>query len=125
MKSENVVILGASDKPERYSYKAFKLLTQYGHKTILVHPRLQEVEGEACLPDLLSVKAKNVHVDTLTLYVNPEISSNMKDEILQLKPGRVIFNPGTENSELEEALKKANIPYEEACTLVLLKTGQF
>ena len=125
MKSELVVILGASNKPERYSYKAFKLLAQYGHKSILVHPNLTEIEGEACFPDLKAVASQNFTIDTLTMYVNPDLSSVMAQDILNLKPKRVIFNPGTENPELMELLKKNDIPYEETCTLVLLKTGQF
>lgn len=124
-KKEIVVILGASDKPERYSYKAFKLLTEYGHQTILVHPKLKDVEGQICFADLNQVIAKNIKPDTLTLYVNPEISSAMMDQIIALKPGRVIFNPGSENSDLMDMLSENKIPYEEACTLVLLKTGQF
>lgn len=125
MKSELVVILGASDKPERYSYKAFKLLAQYGHRSILVHPKINEIEGEPCFPDLKLVARQNKVIDTLTMYVNPAISSAMAQDIVNLRPARVIFNPGTENPELMELLKKNNIPYEEACTLVLLKTGQF
>jgi hypothetical protein len=42
-----------------------------------------------------------------------------------MKPGRVIFNPGTENPELMEMLDAAGIPYLEACTLVMLRAGQF
>jgi len=45
--------------------------------------------------------------------------------IISLKPGRVIFNPGTENPELMERLDAANIPYLQACTLVMLRAGQF
>ncbi len=124
-KNETVVILGASDKPDRYSYKAFKLLKEHGHQTILVHPKLKEVEGQSCYADLNQVIGKNIKPDTLTLYVNPEISSTMMDQIVKLKPGRVIFNPGTENADLMDVLSQNQIPYEEACTLVLLKTGQF
>lgn len=124
-KKETVVILGASDKPDRYSYKAFKLLQEHGHQTVLVHPKLKEVEGQICYADLNQVIGKNIKPDTLTLYVNPEISSAMMDQIVKLKPGRVIFNPGTENADLMDALSQNQIAYEEACTLVLLKTGQF
>jgi len=125
MKNETVVILGASNNPERYSYKAFHMLKENGHQTLLVHPKLKEIEGQKCFEDLNQVIHQKIEVDTLTLYVNPEISSLMIEQILTLKPKRVIFNPGTENEILKVALKKDNILYEEACTLVLLKTGQF
>ena len=64
-------------------------------------------------------------VDTLTMYVGPAISTGVADKIVALRPGRVIFNPGTENPELQGKLDGAGIPWEEACTLVLLNTGQY
>ncbi len=122
-KKETVLILGASDKEDRYSYKAMKLLEEHGHKTVLVHPRLTQIEGRVCYPSIKEIGS--VKIDTLTMYVNSEISSKSTDAIVKLKPGRVIFNPGTENPELMESLKKAKISYEEACTLVLLNTNQY
>ncbi|PIP93798.1 MAG: CoA-binding protein [Bdellovibrio sp. CG12_big_fil_rev_8_21_14_0_65_39_13] len=118
---ERVAILGASDNPERYSYKAMEMLEENGHEAILVSPRYQEIEGKPVHADLTSLKG----IDTLTLYVNAEISSKMKDQILNLKPKRVIFNPGTENPSLEKLLTDSGIAFEEACTLVLLRTNQF
>lgn len=121
-RSERVVILGASDKPERYAYRAFAMLRDHGHEPVPVHPVLAEIEGVAVAKDLPSVAGG---VDTLTLYVNPAIAASLADEILALRPGRVIFNPGTESPALQARLAEAGIPFEEACTLVLLGTGQF
>ena len=64
-------------------------------------------------------------VDTLTVYVNPKISGSKYENILKLKPRRVVFNPGAENSELAEKLKVAGFEVIEACTLVMLRTEQF
>jgi len=122
MNQERVVILGASDKPDRYAYKALKLLQQHGHEVIPVHPKLTEIDGVPVLPDLKSVSGA---VETLTLYVNPQISGAAATDILALKPARVIFNPGTESPELQSQLTAAGIAWEEACTLVLLNTGQY
>ena len=124
-KCEKVVILGASDRPERYSYKAMELLEKFGHKTFLVHPRLKEIDGRNCLSSLSEASTVAGSVDTLTLYVNPTISSKVVDEIIKMNPGRVIFNPGTENPELVTKLDRASIAHEEACTLVLLNTKIF
>ena len=121
-RSERVVILGASIRPERYAYKAFASLRKYEHEPIPVHPALDEIEGVTVIPNLKSVEEE---VDTVTLYVNPKISEPLANEIIALNPRRVIFNPGTESSVLEEQLEAAGISTEEACTLVLLETGQF
>ncbi|MBX3020889.1 MAG: CoA-binding protein [Bdellovibrionales bacterium] len=120
--SHKVAILGASQKPERYAYKAFQMLREYGHTPIPVTPKFAQLDGVRAYSRLAEIKDK---VDTLTMYVSPAISSQLAQEILNLKPGRVIFNPGSENPDLAQQLKIAGIPYQEACTLVLLRTNQF
>lgn len=119
---QNVAILGASDNPERYAYKAFHMLKEYGHKPFPVHPTLTTLEGTPVVAHLRDLKTP---IDTLTMYVGPKISSGLTSEILALRPRRVIFNPGSENPELQKVLAATGIAVEEACTLVLLRTHQF
>jgi hypothetical protein len=59
------------------------------------------------------------------LYLAPHHLDKMTEEIVESGPSRVIFNPGSESFKLMEALDSAGIPWLEACTLVLLSTGQF
>lgn len=119
---ENVAILGASDRPDRFAYKADKLLQSYGHKTFLVNPNLQEIEGKTVLPNLMKLTDK---IDTLTLYVNPRILATQIQDVIALKPKRVIFNPGTEDVKLESQLKAAGIEPVHGCTLVMLNTHTY
>lgn len=119
---QRVVIVGASDNPDRYAYKALKALQSHGHTVVPVHPKLETIEGVPVVADLTDVQGK---VETVTLYVGPAISSGLTQKLIQLRPGRIIFNPGTENPALEADLQVAGIPTEHACTLVLLGTGQF
>jgi predicted CoA-binding protein len=120
--SETVAILGASSNPERYALKAQRLLKEKGHRVIPISLRESSVDGDPAVPSMDRVRET---VDTLTVYVRPHISSEYREDIIRLHPRRVIFNPGTENGELEAALRAAGIESEEACTLVLLRTGQF
>lgn len=120
--SETVVVLGASDKPERYAHKAFTMLRENGHHVIPVHPRLAMIENQPVVADLAEIGEE---VDTVTLYVNPAISEPLAAALIALKPTRVIFNPGTESPKLAALLQEAGIQSEEACTLVLLSTGQY
>jgi predicted CoA-binding protein len=115
-------ILGASDKPDRYSHRAFTMLQEHGHCVIPVHPSLTEIEG---VPVVSSLEKITEPVDTLTLYLRPELSEPLAGEMIALGPRRVIFNPGTESDSLAEKLRSAGIETENACTLVLLQTGQF
>ncbi|SKA82754.1 hypothetical protein SAMN02745166_00959 [Prosthecobacter debontii] len=120
--SKRVLIVGASDKPDRYAHKALVALRHHGHGVVLVHPRLKEIDG---LPVHADISDVTEPVDTVTMYVSPAISSGLAEKFIALKPQRVIFNPGSENPELESQLAAAGIHPEEACTLVLLATGQF
>jgi uncharacterized protein len=122
MKKINVVVLGASAKPDRYSNQAVKLLSENGYNVIPVHPSGISVNGMITVKHLSEI---NIPIDTLSVYVNASLSSSLKDEILKLSPSRIIFNPGTENDELEKICRKNNIAVERACTLVLLKTNSF
>ena len=118
-----VAVLGASPKPDRYSNRAVRLLKEHGHDVIPVNPGhadIEEVPAVASLSDLSSGS-----VDTLTVYVNSKRSSALADEISDLSPRRVIFNPGAENQDLTDRLAGEGVEVEQACTLVLLNSGQF
>jgi predicted CoA-binding protein len=117
-----VAVLGASPKEERYSYKAVKMLKEHGHVPVPVHPKGHEVLG---LKSVTSLDEIDEPVDTLTVYVGPAISGGELEQILSLRPRRVIFNPGAENPEIAHKLRAAGIEVVEACTLVMLRTDQF
>ena len=119
---QRVIVLGASPKRERYSNQAVRLLVQYGHEVVPVNPAQSLIEG---IPVASSLDEIDGRVDTVTLYLSPKHSSGIADALLRLKPGRVIFNPGTENPELKRRLVDNDIGVEDACTLVMLKTEQF
>ncbi len=56
---------------------------------------------------------------------NDTNSEEYYDYILRLNPSRIIFNPGTENSDLESIASKNRIEVVENCTLVMLDYGLF
>ena len=118
----NVAVLGASNKPERYSFQAVKLLAEKGHAVCPVHPALATIDGVPVFKQLGDIR---VPLHTLTVYVGPERSTALAAAILAARPQRVIFNPGAENPALAQQLQAAGIQVENACTLVLLRTGQF
>lgn len=118
----HVVVLGASEKKERHSNQAVNMLIHEGYKVTPVNPAGGEIHGIKCVPDLASVEKP---VDTLTMYVGPARSSMMIEEIMTLGPERIIFNPGAENYDLESACAENDIITVDACTLVLVRTGQF
>ena len=119
--SQNVLVIGASLKLDRYSNKAVRMLIDYKHNVYARGNKSGFIESVEVLTQNLDIHA----LDTITLYLNPMNQKSFYDYIIQLKPKRVIFNPGTENPDLQELLTKNGILFEEACTLVLLRTNQF
>lgn len=117
-----VVILGASDNPERVAYQALQRLLDKHYSVIPVSPKGGKILGQTVLPNLTAIERS---VDTITMYIGPDRQADVVDAILALRPRRVIFNPGSENPAIYPRLQQAGIAVEEACTLVLLSTRQF
>jgi len=115
------LVIGASENPERYSNKAIRALLSHNHEVVAIGLREGVVEGIS----FNSEKKAFENIDTVTLYLGPKNQPEYYDYILNLKPRRVIFNPGTENPEFTDKLLAAGIYPEIACTLVLLATSQF
>ena len=118
---KKTVVLGASDNPARYSYLAVEKLNRYGHPVVAIGKK----EGQVGATHIITAHPDEKEVDTVTLYLNPQLQKQYYDYILSLHPKRIVFNPGTENEELYDLAKKNGIEVMEACTLVLLGTGQY
>ncbi len=115
------LVIGASENPERYSYKAITQLLKHKHTVVALSNKAGNVHDVAFQTGL--PKLKNIH--TVTLYVGPKNQSIYFDYIVSLKPQRVLFNPGTENEIFYALLQQNNIAYQEACTLVMLSIGVY
>lgn len=118
---KKTLVIGASPNPDRYSNLAVKRLRMRGHPVVAVGVK----EGSIADVDIQKGQPAENEIDTVTMYLNPLRQKEYYDYILALKPKRIIFNPGAENSELEELANKNNIEPIEACTLVMLSTGQY
>ena len=118
---KTTLVIGASIKPERYSNKVIKRLVDKKVEVKAIGLRAGTVAGVTIDTELIPYK--DIH--TVTLYLNPSRQKQYYNYIINLRPERVIFNPGTENYEFIKLLQEENIETEAACTLVLLGTGQY
>ena len=121
MKNKKTLVLGATTKPEKYAYLAINKLVEKGHSVIAIGQNAGEVAG-------INIRTKNIplsNINTVTLYLNPARQRDYYNYIIETKPKRVIFNPGTENPEFYQLLQSNGIKVEVACTLVLLATNQY
>ena len=121
MASKKTLIIGATTNPARYAYLAAHRLVAAGHDIVNIGIK----KGESAGVDIQRAGAVIPDVDTVTLYVGPQRQPEYYDYILATRPKRIIFNPGTENPELEALAQQQGIEVVRACTLVLLSTGQF
>lgn len=121
MGQKYTLVLGASENVDRYSNAAVKMLSKYSHPVLAIGKRAGKIENTEIITDKRMVS----DIDTVTLYMNAGRQREYYDYILSLHPKRIIFNPGAENEELESLAHKKNIKTLEACTLVLLTTGQY
>lgn len=121
MSSKKTLVLGASDNPQRYSYLAVNKLKAHEHDVIAIGKKETSISNTAVLTGTPPAE----DIDTVTLYLNPANQKPYYDYIVSLHPKRIIFNPGTENPELEALAEKNGIKTMEACTLVLLTTNQY
>lgn len=117
------VIVGATPNPSRYAFIAAEMLTEYDHEIVPIGIKKGELFGA----EILNIRQKPVidNVDTITMYIGPRHQPEWYDYLLSLKPKRIIFNPGTENSAFVKMIEEKNIEPVEACTLVLLRTNQY
>lgn len=118
---KKTVVIGASENTDRYAAMAVERLHNHGHEVVPVGLHDGTVHGIK----ILSGNPKIEDVHTVTLYLRPEIQKELYDYIFSLNPKRIIFNPGTENPELEKMAEEKGIEVEEACTLVMLSIGNF
>jgi predicted CoA-binding protein len=121
MKNKKTLVLGASTKPARYSYIAIEKLIEKGHSVLAIGQNTGEVAGIKIHTKAIPLK----NIDTVTLYLNSSRQRDYYNYIVEAKPKRVIFNPGTENPEFYQLLELNNIKVEVACTLVLLSINQY
>lgn len=121
MENKKTLVLGASENINRYSNKAVRSLQAHGYEVVAVGRRKGAINDTQIITDAPDLN--DIH--TVTLYLNPENQKAYYNYIVKLKPKRVIFNPGTENEELERKVAMTGVNTLEACTLVMLSTGQY
>jgi predicted CoA-binding protein len=120
MPNKRTLVIGASENPARYSNRAIHMLRNYGHDVVALAKRQGQVEDVMIQTDFPD---KSIH--TVTLYIGAARQHEYYSKIIGLQPQRVIFNPGTENTEFEKMLTQQDIEAIEACTLVMLSIGNY
>ncbi len=121
LESKKTLVLGASSNPGRYSHVAVMRLVGNGHPVIALGAK----EGAIGDRPIVVGRPNIVALDTVSMYLNPRNQDQYLDYLINLKPKRVIFNPGSENPTFMKKLTEAGIEVLPACTLVMLSVGNY
>lgn len=121
MNSKKTLVLGASTNPTRYSYMAVTRLKEKGHEVVPVGIKKGSIDGI----DIINHQDLIADIHTITLYIGPGRQNLYYNYVLETKPQRVIFNPGTINPDFMDQLEKSGIEVLDACTLVMLSSGLY
>lgn len=121
MENKKTLVIGGSENPARYSNMAIHLLRQKGFEVVSLAKRM----GKVLDVQIQTEFPMNENIHTVTMYVGLKRQPEYYNQLLELNPKRVIFNPGTENDALMTLLEKSGVETFEACTLVMLSTGQY
>lgn len=119
----HTLVLGASTNPSRYSYLAIERLREADHPVLALGSRAGKIGDVIIHTDWKELEGISIY--TITLYIGPDKQPEQYEQILAAKPQRIIFNPGTENSQLAQLAIEKGIQPLEACTLVMLSTNQY
>ena len=119
--NKRTLVVGATPNPSRFAYRATHMLNDFDVETVLFGIKKGEIAG---IP-ILNSWPEEEDIHTITLYISEKWQKPYLKKMIALKPKRIIFNPGTENSELVQLANENNIEALEACTLVLLQTNQY
>ena len=116
----SVAIVGASNKPERYSHQAVLRYLQRGYTVWPVHPAGGTIAGQAVYRDLGTLPGRP---DIVCMYVNPAAGLAMLEQIVACRPQVLWLNPGADGEPLASAARARGLKVVEACTLVVLGYG--
>nr|WP_320118418.1 CoA-binding protein [uncultured Marinifilum sp.] len=115
------LVIGASTKEDRYSNQCVKLLREHNIETVALGNKAGTIKDI----EIQTGRPTETNVQTVAIYLSAKNLKSYEDYIINLKPERVLFPPGTENSDFYEKAKAYGIATEEACPLVMLKTGVY
>ena len=120
---KRVAVVGASSNKNRFSNKAVQAFVQEGFKVFPVHPSEAEVLE---LTAYQSVDAIPGDIHIVSVYIKPSNQANLLEQLRSKSPLLVIFNPGTENPELEKQVREFSEVRDE-CSIIGLgrSPGQF
>jgi predicted CoA-binding protein len=110
-----VAVVGASADRRKFGNKAVRAFVRQGYTVFPVNPHETIVEGLRAVP---SVTAIDVPLDIVTMYVRPAVGLALLEEVAQVRPREVWFNPGSESDAILARARELGIEPIVACSIM-------
>lgn len=99
MPKKTVAVIGAAAERHRFGNKSLRAHEYAGWEVYPVNPRLTEVEGHRCYASVKDVPAELLN--RVTVYLRPELTLGVLDEIAEKGCDELWLNPGTHDAAVE------------------------
>jgi uncharacterized protein len=116
MAKPTVAILGASQNRQKYGNKSVRAHLDQGYEVYPINPNADEVEGLKAYPTLTDLPVKTL--DRVSVYLPPQVGIEVLEDIKQLSPKEVWFNPGSESDEILDKAQAMGLNVIMACSIV-------
>jgi hypothetical protein len=112
---KTVAVVGASNDRRKFGNKAVRAFQAEGYTVIPINPHEQYVEGIQAYRSVLDV---SVPIDMVTVYVHPEIGTELLEEFTRKQIPEIWINPGAEDDALMEEARRRGLNVTYACSIV-------
>jgi len=115
--AKTVAIVGASASRRKFGNKAVRAYREAGWTVYPVNPHATEIEGLKAYRTLADIPDR---IDRVSVYLPPELSAGLLDEIAAMQPQDVYFNPGAGTPALVREVRARGIMAHLACSIVAI-----
>lgn len=111
-------VVGATDNKEKFGYKIYRKLKDFGYKVYPVNPNYNEVDGDKCYR---SIKDLPEIPEVIDMVVSPKIGLGTLQEAAELGIKFIWFQPGAQSEEpVKYAMDRGIQVVYERCVLIEL-----
>jgi len=104
--SQVVAVVGLSPKPNRPSYRVASYLKEQGYKIIPVNPKVKEILGETCYPDLASIPEL---IDVVDIFRRSEETPAIVEEAIRIRAKAVWMQEGVISEQAAARAREAGL----------------
>jgi len=120
--ARRIAVVGASAKPWRPSHGVMASLLEAGYEVVPVRPRVDEVLGRRCYPDLAAAVAAEGPVDIVDVFRNAEACADHAREAVAVGAGCLWLQLGIVSWEAAEIAARAGLAVVmDRCTAIELR----